>query len=733
MSTPKVVLIILLLSTKHSNFATLHAQSPSFTLTTKSLQPYTPTYLGNGHFSIASSQLGTKPTESYMARVYDHGEGDIPRIAVLPAWNEVNFFNGKSWLNDAALNQNTLRSYQQRLDMYDGYIETKYDWVDGEKSTSIAVQAFVSRSHPNLAAILFQITPHYSGQVTASFPIRAWNAPSRRPLAQLEKIEPNPPGTWPSEWYPGFMAVNDRHAEANLDAGWLWMLSKAEGRPTAAALVAAVSWPEGLPGLAINSHVSETVVSSEISFEVSAEKSYTFYKYLGVVSSQETPNFFEKAQQTVQTAQARGYDSILEQHSTAWHQLWETDIIVENDPGLQTVIHSMIFYLRCSVREGSEFSLPPMGLSTAGYYGHIFWDADTWMFPPLVLMHPEIAKSIVMFRYRTLAAAKTNARLNGYQGAMYPWESDELGLETTPKFAYQNALYENHVTGDVALAQCQYFQATADTGWLAQYGYPVIKETADFWVSRAAYNEEKDRYDIRNIVSVDEGLIGIGNDAFTNAIAQKNLQIAVAASKLLRNELNPIWEKMIPKIYIPYDAQNDHHLTYENAPPEALGSVVPLLSYPLELTMSAQAKRNNLQNAVKLLAERGSGAMMTITFYPVIAAELRDVRLFNELIPKSYQNYLRPPFNVLAETPTNNSTNFITGAGGFLQQVIFGYTGLRLSETGLSQRFEPILPSHVRKLTLKNFTVQGQKYDIVVEKNKMRFIEMNDQVKTRSQ
>lgn len=658
-----------------------------------------------------------------MARVYDHGEDDIPRIAALPAWNEVNFFNGKNWLNDVTLSEHTLRTYQQILDMYNGCLETSYQWVDGEKRASIAVQAFVSRANPNLAAVRFQVTPHYSGQAKVSFPIRAWATPSRRPLARLEKIDPDPPGAWPSVWYPGYMNVKDRNGEANLRGSQLWMLSQAEGRPTAVALAAAVSRTEELRGVVVNPRISQSMVSLEISFEVSAEKSYTFHKYVGAVASYESPNFLKKAQQIVQTAEVLSYDAILEQHRKAWHQLWETDVIVEGDPELQAGIHSMIFYLLCSVRDGSEFSVPPMGLSTAGYYGHIFWDADTWMFPALVVMHPEVAKSMVMFRYRTLAAAKINARLNGYQGAMYPWESDELGEETTPKFAYQNALYENHVTGDVALAQWQYFLATADTNWLARFGYPVIAETADFWVSRASYNEEEDRYDIRNVVSVDEGLIGIGNDAYTNTIARKNLEIAVAASRVVGKDPNPMWEKMFPKIYIPYDSQNEYHPTYENAPPEARGSVVPLLTYPLELTMSVQAKRNNLDNAVRLLSEHGPGAMMTTTFYPIIAAELRDAGLFNELIPQSYQNHLRPPFNVLAETPTNNSTNFITGAGGFLQQVIFGYSGLRLSERGLSQKFAPLLPASVKKLTLKKFSVQGRKYDIVVENNKVRFIE----------
>ena len=718
---PAVLSIVLFLPVGPFSDVPLAAQDRSFVLHTQTLAPYTPAYLGNGQFSMTTSPRGTSPTLSYMVGVYDHGEADIPRIAALPAWNEVNFFDGKSWLNDAELRPDILHAYAQRLDMYNGCIETTYEWVDEDQRTSVDIQAFVSRANPNLAAIKFQINPHYSGKVKLSFPIRAWKAPRRLALAQLEKIAPDPPGVWPSAWYPGYMGVKDRRGEAKAESGWLWVISQAEGRSTVVGQAAAVTWPVNLRGFSSNVGVAEDNVSIEISFEASAGKSYAFYKYVSAVSSHDTPTPLEKASQTVQAAKPRGYDSILNEHIQAWHKLWETDIGVEGDPDLQKVVHSMIFYLLCSVREGMEFSIPPMGLSTAGYYGHVFWDADTWMFPALLLMHPELAKSMVMFRYRTLEAAKLNARLNAYQGAMYPWEADELGQETTPKFAYQNALYENHVTGDAARAQWQYYLATGDTGWLALYGYPVLKATADFWSSRATYDEQKARYNIRNIVSVDEGLIGIGNDTYTNAVARQNLEIAVAASVVLGKEVNPLWEQIIPKLYIPYDAQNEYHPTYENAPPSAAGSVVPLLSYPLQLPMVETAKRNNMKNAMQRVAEHGSGAMMTITLYPIVAAELREAGWFNDLVPTSYKGYLRPPFNVLAEAPTNQSTNFITGAGGFLQQVIYGYSGLRLSKKGLSPEFKPLLPIGVTTLTLKGFSVKGKKVDIVVAGDKVKF------------
>jgi hypothetical protein len=75
------------------------SKDSSFIFTTKSFTNCTPASLGNGYFRIESSLLGTKRTGSYMARVHDHANGDIPRIARLPAWNEVNYFSGKYWLD----------------------------------------------------------------------------------------------------------------------------------------------------------------------------------------------------------------------------------------------------------------------------------------------------------------------------------------------------------------------------------------------------------------------------------------------------------------------------------------------------------------------------------------------------------------------------------------------------------------------------------------------------------
>ncbi len=79
--------------------------------------------------------------------------------------------------------------------------------------------------------------------------------------------------------------------------------------------------------------------------------------------------------------------------------------------------------------------------------------------------------------------------------------------------------------------------------------------------------------------------------------------------------------------------------------------------------------------------------MMGSTILAVGAAELNDRAMVDTLLPFSYRKHVKGPFLMLSETPTNDAVNFVTGAGGFLQQVIYGWTGYRLGDSGLEPAF----------------------------------------------
>lgn len=710
------------------NLTHIFAQDSSFILTAGKEQQYYSTYLGNGYFSISSSQLGTLPSESYMIKFYDEGKGDIPRIAALPSWNEINYFDGNKWLNDSDINSEEITNYKQTLDMFTASLETGYTWNTAQdRNSNIQITTFVSRSNKNLGVIKFQLMPNFSDSVKLTFPIAERKRPDRIKLALLEKIDDfGDPNEWPMFWYPGFTEITEVNAEKNDRGAKITAEARTDGRHTKVGIAAQVFFENNdfSPEMSVKNNSNSAEV--EVKFNTEVGEKYTFYKIVSVVPEFEiNNNLAEEAAKIIENSKKMGYEKLFAEHKAAWNDLWQTDIIIEGDDELQKIVHSMIFYLLCSANSGTNFAIPPMGLSSAGYYGHIFWDSDIYMVPPLLLMHPKIAKSLVKFRYNTLLAAIENAELNNYKGAMYPWESDEIGNETTPFFAYQNALKENHIVGDVAFAQWQYFSATKDTNYLREFGAEIIRRTADFWLSRVTYNMQKDRYEIHDIVSVSEDEQDVNNETYTNSIAKINLDLAFKTSRILNLPVNPEWQNVSDKMFIPFNAEKEFHPLYESAgagegASRFWSSVVNLLAYPLQIDMSENTKRNDLHHAVKSLEIHGAGAMMGINFLSIIAAELGSDSLMNYTINKTLKGYLKPPFNVLSETHENKSVNFLTGAGSFLQQVIFGYTGLRITDKGVEEKFSPMLPKRVKKLILKNFTINDNKYDIIIENNMLK-------------
>ena len=60
-----------------------------------------------------------------------------------------------------------------------------------------------------------------------------------------------------------------------------------------------------------------------------------------------------------------------------------------------------------------------------------------------------------------------------------------------------------------------------------------------------------------------------------------------------------------------------------------------------------------------------------------------DTAAAASLFNRSFAN-VKPPFAVWMETPKGGATNFITGAGGFLQAVLNGYGGFRILDESLS-------------------------------------------------
>lgn len=405
-------------------------------------------------------------------------------------------------------------------------------------------------------------------------------------------------------------------------------------------------------------------------------------------------------------AKLEGRDRLIRFHNSAWDALWKSDIIIEGDEESQKDVRSMLYHLYSFSREGTAFSLSPMGLSGLGYNGHVFWDTELWMFPSILVLHPEIAKSLVEYRYQRLEAAKKNAFEHGYKGAMFPWESAETGVEETPVWALSGP-FEHHITADIALATWNYYCVTQDKNWLREKGYPILSATADFWASRVERNGIG-KYDIKNVVAADEWAENVDNNAFTNAAAKANLQFATEAAKIIGLTPDPDWMHVAGNIPVlkMEDGITREHATYKG---EGIKQAdVNLLAYPLKEITDPKLIRKDLDYYSTRVPNEGTPAM-TQAIFALLYSRLGDGEKAFHFFKDGYVPNLNPPFRVIAETKGGTNPYFATGAGGLIQSVLMGFGGLEITPKGIIQ-VKSALPKNWKSLTITGVGMQKKTF-----------------------
>ncbi|MDE2054005.1 MAG: glycoside hydrolase family 65 protein [Xanthomonadaceae bacterium] len=706
---------------------------PSFllTATAKDFDAYFPSYLANGYFSTMTSVRGTEPDRAYMVAFMDYTKGDISRPAAIPGWSEIDYNPGTGWMNSTRLDPEIFSGYSQTLNMHDGTLTTHYRFAYVKNPTDVKVVTFVSQADPHLAATRISITPQFDGKVQLKFPFRLWTGHQPRfPIDSMtgdEMIDaviasgqnlndkPVPTPDRAPVWYPGTTLVTDDGGDAKQLT--LWLDGQAvDGLKMAEA--AAIQLPAGLKIESVKLVKTSDKLSLDIIAEVHKGESYTFTKY--IAASRQDWGGDAKADLAFATkARSTGFDKLLARHVAVWHDLWKADIVVDHDEAVQRALHSDLYYILSNTTVGTAWAMGACAL-TPNYAGHVFWDSDSWVFPALLLLHPERAKSIVMFRHRTMQGAHERAVQYGVQGLMYPWESDpQKGTDVTPHFAY-GVYREIHVNADIAIAQWQYYLATGDREWLKQYGWPVIEGIAAFWKSRVTYDRAKDRYEILHVTSPDEAYDDVPNDSFTNAAARKALEIATKAAELIGVKPDPKWSEIASKMYIPFDERARRHYDFDPSVPHDkitwMGSSLAWLMYPnLDLPMSPLVRRNDFEFQLQALKTHGDNPNeMMMVMLTVGAAELGDAQAVGKWIDRNLVGFLKPPFNVRTETATNNAGYILATSAGFIQSFIYGLSGLRIDDKGLDQEYAPILPPGWKSVTLKGITFRGKHYDITI-------------------
>ena len=635
--------------------------------------------VANGMLGIVSSLEPFQVKSVVLAGAYDqYGRGRVSNFL-----NSFNLLNMYLEVDGRRLSGKDVSNFRQELDLRHASLTTTFDYAD---KATIRYTHYALRHLPFTVLVDVAVTAKKDVNITAASVMDAPDA-----LREVQNY---------------YNEIDRPHVTLSL------LTSSAKSSTGKLQLCASNSFlfgePHGQEPKVIHEMWDSNMHLMKFGKALKAGQTYSYAVAGSSITSAHHSDPLNEAERLTIFARLEGKERLLNFHAKAWDELWKSDIQIAGDPQAQQDVHSMMYHLYSFSRAGTDYSPSPMGLSGLGYNGHVFWDTDLWMFPALVVLHPEIAKSMVEYRFRRLEPARRNAFAHGYQGAMYPWESADTGVEETPVWALSGP-FEHHISADVALAAWQYYCVTQDKAWLREKGWPILSATADFWASRVERNGPG-RYDIKNVVAADEWAENVDNNAFTNAAAQVNLRNAAAAAKLLGLPANSDWALVAQNIPIlkMADGVTQEHATYKG---EGIKQGdVNLLAYPLKVITDPAQIRKDLEYYETRVPTEGTPAM-TQAIFALLYARLGNADKAKLWFKDAYEPNLLPPFRVIAETKGGTNPYFATGAGGVLQAVLMGFGGLNITHTGITQS-KTTLPTGWQSVKITGVGVERKTYSV---------------------
>jgi trehalose/maltose hydrolase-like predicted phosphorylase len=391
--------------------------------------------------------------------------------------------------------------------------------------------------------------------------------------------------------------------------------------------------------------------------------------------------------------------------------LWRNFQVECDDPFITRRMRSAMFYLTCGYRRDVIAGGAASGVaSRIGWGGSVFWDTEFYMFPSLLLTHPDLARNILLYRHATLGAAKRNALNHGEKGARFVWQSHRTGKLVATGFED-----ERHVTTDIAFSAWWYAQSTGDRAFLKGPGRALIVEAARNVASRSWRNGAKDRYEIHGVVPPDEHVLDhhvgapVNNSAMTNAYAQWTMRTAAGLPGVDRKEAVQ-WRRIAGKMYLPRDRKLGIYREYDgyNGHPIKQADIGHLF-FPLCVDADREEIRRNVYYYADRERETGLYLLHSPMVYAAALSRAGDAAGVQRFYKLTELNRIGP-FELPRESNYNSSGPTVSGSGAFLTLMLQGVLGIENFSDQLSAH--PCVPEEVGRLTVAGLHFRGARYAV---------------------
>lgn len=507
----------------------------------------------------------------------------------------------------------------------------------------------------------------------------------------------------------------------------------------------------------------EKFVSSEAAFDVEQGETLTLYKYVANVTSRDhgLGQLVEAGTSAVREAHAAGFETLLQEQADAWAEKWKgSDIIIEGDVSAQQAIRFNIFQLNQTYTgEDDRLNIGPKGFTGEKYGGSTYWDTEAYCLPfYLSTADSNIARNLLIYRYKHLEKAKENAKKLGFsKGALYPMvtiNGEECHNE------WEITFEEIHRNGAIAYAIYNYVNYTGDKAYLSQYGLEVLAEISRFWEERVNWSNAKGKYVMLGVTGPNEYENNVNNNWYTNRIAAWTMEYTLEVLEYLKANENPRfvelidklnltdeettkWKHIIENMYYPYDEERGVFLQQDGFLDKELVPVKELAPEHLPLNQnwswdrilrSCYIKQADVLQGLFFLSDRYDleTKKRNFDFYePLTVHESSLSPCVHSILAcelgyqeKAYEMYLRTARLDLDNY--NNDTEdgcHTTSMAGTWMAVIHGFAGLHVANNELV--LKPFVPSHWKSFSF-NVMFRGATLKINVNEDSIVVVNETD-------
>jgi alpha,alpha-trehalose phosphorylase len=464
----------------------------------------------------------------------------------------------------------------------------------------------------------------------------------------------------------------------------------------------------------------------------------------GWSSERSVPALRDQVAAALAAAKHTGWDGMLAEQRAYLDDFWEhADVHVDGDLQIQQAVRFGQFQILQAGARAEGRAIPAKGLTGPGYDGHAFWDTESYVLPVLTYSLPSAASDALKWRHSILPQARDRATTLGLEGAAFPWRT--IGGEECSAY-WPAGTGAFHVTADVADAVARFQLVAGNDDFARRFGTELLIESARLWCS-LGYFDAVGEFRIDGVTGPDEYSAIADNNVYTNMMAKRNLEAAVAALSAphtdrsrwdVSDEEMMTWQHAAEHMRLPWDERLKVHPQADGFTDHAVWpfantdeSEYPLLLHfpyfdlyrkqvvkqaDLVLALfrashefTAEQKQRDFEYYEPLTVRDSS---LSACVQAIIAAETGHVDL-------AYDYWGEAALMDLDDLEHNTADGLhIASLAGAWMVAVGGFGGLR--DTGGKLAFAPRLPGALRSLTF-NLLFQGSHLNVAIHPGEARY------------